>query len=123
MTPTPEADARSAHWQHHIDGWQASGLSAADYCRQHQLTYHCFLYWRRKFVSTTEQPMPAGSATQTQALSSFVAVSPQFVADATDTEESGAGVDLHLRLPNGLEIRNIYHHNLANVRSLLACLS
>ena len=121
MTQTPEAAERSTHWQHHIDGWQASDLSAADYCRQHQLTYHCFLYWRRKFVSTAEQPMPADSATQ--ALSAFVAVSPQSVADATDIEASGAGVALHLRLPNGLEIRNIDGNNLGNVRSLLVCLS
>ena len=40
MTQTHEADARSVHWQHHIDGWQASGLSGANYCRQHQLTYN-----------------------------------------------------------------------------------
>jgi len=116
MTQTPQADARSVHWQHHIDGWQASGLSGANYCRQHQLTYHCFIYWRRKFSSTAEPFVPADSATQ--ALSAFVAVQPQHVAEVTEVNRA----DLHLCLPNGLEIRNIDDNNLGNVRSLLAYL-
>ena len=117
MTQTRKADARSAHWQHHINAWQSSDLSGADYCRQHQLAYHCFVYWRRKFANTTEQQVPMDS--DTQARSAFVTVQPQPITSVTAVN----GADLHLRLPNGLEIRNIYNHNLGNVCSLLACLS
>ena len=47
--------------------------------------------------------MPADSAIQAQALSAFVAVQPQHLADVTEVNSA----DLHLCLPNGLEIHNM----------------
>lgn len=115
MTLKIESEALSAHWEHHIDQCKASGLSGTDYCRQHDLTYHCFIYWRRKFANAmpersdeTEAGNPAPNA--------FVAVRPQPLSGLTEVNSD----DLHLRLPNGLEIRNIYDNNLSHVRSLLA---
>ena len=34
--------ALSARWKQHIEGWQASGLSQAEYCRQHGLNTNTF---------------------------------------------------------------------------------
>ena len=34
--------ALSARWKNHIEGWQASGLSQAEYCRQHGLNANTF---------------------------------------------------------------------------------
>ena len=34
--------ALSALWKQHIKGWQASGLSQAEYCRQHGLNTNTF---------------------------------------------------------------------------------
>ena len=34
--------ALSARWKNHIEEWQASGLSQADYCRQHGLNANTF---------------------------------------------------------------------------------
>ena len=34
--------ALSARWKQHIEGWQASGLSQAEYCRQHGLNANTF---------------------------------------------------------------------------------
>lgn len=117
MTATTEAAARNSHWQHHIDHWQTSDLSGADYCREHGLIYHRFLYWRRKFdPAATEQPVQTDADAQT--LSAFVAVQPPSSLTGF-TEVSGDSDDLHLCLPNGLEIRNIYPNNLDNVRALL----
>lgn len=31
-----------AHWKNHIEAWQASGLSQADYCRRHGLNTNSF---------------------------------------------------------------------------------
>lgn len=35
-------------WHSHLQNCQTSGLSQAEYCRQHNLKYHSFLYWKRK---------------------------------------------------------------------------
>jgi hypothetical protein len=37
------------HWKAHIDAWKASGLKQSQYCRQHDLKLHQFVYWRRKY--------------------------------------------------------------------------
>jgi hypothetical protein len=110
-------ETRSAHWQHHVDHWQASGLSGMAYCRQHELVYHCFVYWRSKLTKVSTDPSGKTDA-ESQAPSAFVAVRSQPLPRSTEV----SGDDLHLRLPNGLEIRNIYHSNLDHVRSLLECL-
>lgn len=115
MTLITEAKARNAHWQHQIDQWQTSGLSGTDYCRQHALTYHCFIYWRRKLANAMTERSDETEA-DGQAPSAFVAVRPQPLSGLAQV----SGDDLHLRLPNGLEIRNIHDNNLSNVRSLLA---
>ena len=38
-------------WQAHISAQAKSGLSRAQYCRQHDLSYHAMTYWQRKLVS------------------------------------------------------------------------
>ena len=37
-----------AYWQAHIRKQQESGLSRAEYCRQHHLSYHALTYWDHK---------------------------------------------------------------------------
>jgi hypothetical protein len=51
-----EIEQKHRNWREHINRWQDSGLSHSEYCRQHGLTYHQFLYWRKKFVPKTEKP-------------------------------------------------------------------
>lgn len=36
------------YWQMHIKAQTKSGLSRAEYCRQHHLSYHAATYWNRK---------------------------------------------------------------------------
>lgn len=36
------------HWQAHLKAWKKSGLSGAEYCRQHNLSYYAFIYWKKK---------------------------------------------------------------------------
>lgn len=36
------------HWQAHVRAMKQSGLSRAEYCRQHNLSYHALNYWHRK---------------------------------------------------------------------------
>ena len=35
-------------WQAHVNALAKSGLSRAEYCRQHNLSYHTMNYWQRK---------------------------------------------------------------------------
>jgi len=36
------------HWQAHVNALGKIGLSRAEYCRQHNLSYHALGYWQRK---------------------------------------------------------------------------
>ncbi len=40
---------RQQFWQQHIDAWQASDASGAAFCKQRDLNYAQFNYWRKKF--------------------------------------------------------------------------
>jgi len=53
------------HWQAHVRALQQSGLSRAEYCRQHKLSYHALAYWQRKLSEpgsnvSTLVPVPFG---------------------------------------------------------------
>jgi hypothetical protein len=38
------------YWKQHIENWRTSGLTQADYCRQHELKNYRFTYWKKRFV-------------------------------------------------------------------------
>ena len=43
----PQKDlAKREIWRERVAGWQASGGSAAEWCRQNKVSYDLFLYWR-----------------------------------------------------------------------------
>jgi len=112
------AHERHHYWQQHINSCQSSGLSGIRYCQLHELTYHCFIYWRRKLTRQApagQQSDPPSSTGQLP--NAFVAVQ----AEALPVVETIALSDsLQLALPNGLVIQNIADSNLGTVRSLLA---
>jgi len=54
--PQELAQKRRA-WNAHITGWQTSRLSQAEYCRRHELKFHQFVYWRRKFTPKPSTPL------------------------------------------------------------------
>lgn len=35
-------------WQAHLKALRKSGLTRAEYCRQHNLSYHALTYWKKK---------------------------------------------------------------------------
>ena len=52
MTRQNNEDCQSLsqrHWKAHLTAQKKSGLSRAEYCRQHQLSYHASTYWNKKF--------------------------------------------------------------------------
>lgn len=40
---------RRRFWQAHIQAWQNSGYSLAEYGKHHNLVYHRLIYWKNKF--------------------------------------------------------------------------
>ena len=38
-------------WKTHLETWEESGLPQKEYCRQHNLIYHRFVYWKARFKS------------------------------------------------------------------------
>lgn len=77
-------------WKAIIKQWQASGLSAAAFCQQHNVVYHNFLYWRRKLGLLVSNKL--------------VPVVPDLPLSMADSVE--------LALPGGLLIRGIHSGNL-----------
>jgi len=113
----PTRNERQQYWQHQIEAYEASGLSGRQYCEQSQLTYHCFIYWRRKLRHAVESNEVAPSKPVTPASPGFIAVRrPSLVSP-----QGEAG--LVLSLPNGLTIGNIQRGTVAWVPDLLAVLS
>ena len=45
-----ELEQKRRDWKAHITNWKASRLSQTEYCRRHELKFHQFVYWRRKFA-------------------------------------------------------------------------
>ena len=50
-------EQKRQYWKTHITNWQASRLSQTEYCRRHELKFHQFVYWRRKFVPKAAVPI------------------------------------------------------------------
>jgi hypothetical protein len=101
MPSSSETEGLAEYWQGHINCWRTSGESQASFCKAHELSYHRFTYWRRKF---DERRSERGG---------FALVKYQ-----------DAGVShLSVALPNGLVVQGIGADNLGVARELLESLS
>lgn len=81
------------HWQHHIDAWQQTQLSQAQYCRSHQLDQSQFSYWKRKVLG----------ASNTSTVSSHFTIAQVEMQHTTST--------LSVTLPNGILIDGVDEMN------------
>ena len=45
-------EQKRAHWKQHIEQWRFSEMTQKAYCQQHDLGYHQFSYWKKRFVQT-----------------------------------------------------------------------
>jgi len=98
---------RAYHWQNNIAQWKISGLSGAQFCKQHELDLAQFYYWKNKSVASSSKAVsdskrPAGFATVV-------------VKDSPRSDES-----LNFTLPNGCAIVGIHSGNVSLVGAILA---
>jgi hypothetical protein len=54
--PTEELDPKEKRqfWEDHVQAWQHSGLTQAEYCRQNNLKNHRWWYWRKRISHPPE---------------------------------------------------------------------
>jgi hypothetical protein len=52
-----EPELKRRDWKAHITNWTVSRLSQTEYCRRHELKFHQFVYWRRKFAPKPPTPI------------------------------------------------------------------
>ena len=48
-------DEKTAYWRQQVDGFQASGLSAKNYCAQEGIAVATLHYWRKRFADAVER--------------------------------------------------------------------
>lgn len=68
-----EAGRKRDYWYEQYQQWQASGLSAAAYCRQSELSTPSFYYWKKVFER--RRTAAASSSSPGQPSSAFIPVS------------------------------------------------
>ena len=107
MPSREESASLASYWKQQIEAWRASKQSQKAFCQAHDLNYHRFGYWRRKFLEQAGE-------TQRQRGRDLVPVT--YAAQA----ETGS---LSLVLPNGLVLQGIATDNLPVVYQLLRRLS
>jgi hypothetical protein len=103
MAEIPDPEDLATYWKGHVEAWKGSGISQIKFCQASGLSYHRFVYWRRKFEGGGRRRRAASSG------SGFTAVDYR-------SETSGG---LTLSLPNGLVVRGICADNVPVVRQLL----
>jgi hypothetical protein len=54
--PQEELDPKEKRqfWEDHVQAWQQSGLTQAEYCRQNNLKNHRWWYWRKRISHPSE---------------------------------------------------------------------
>ncbi len=52
ISRTEELEQKRSYWKQHIDSWQESELTQAEYCRRHNLKHHQLVYWKKRFTHT-----------------------------------------------------------------------
>jgi hypothetical protein len=47
-----QLEQKRTFWKQHIDSWQETGLTQAEYCRRHNLKHYQLVYWKKRFLKT-----------------------------------------------------------------------
>ena len=52
LSRAEQLEQKRSYWKQHIDSWQETGLTQAEYCRRHNLKHHQLVYWKKRFLKT-----------------------------------------------------------------------
>jgi len=87
-----DREARRAYWVGMVREWEGSGESGAAFCRERDLVYSQFMYWRRRLSEPEEEKADAAPSE-----------TPDFVA-LSFADEGAAGCGVRVRLGTGVEL-------------------
>lgn len=104
MKSNETPDTQSPDWPKLLAAWKRSALSGAEFCKQHNLTYHQFVYWKRKL----SKPLSSSASPKQNA---FIKVNSQPVTAAVK--------GLTITLPGGILIEGVNESNVSVLRGIL----
>jgi transposase-like protein len=99
MIDTPRKYTRRSQeeWQALISQWQQSGLSAANFCKQHHLSSASFYKWRQRFEGS-DNPDNKTLATPVTPVTDFIDIT------ALSSTADRQGWNIVLNLGDGLSL-------------------
>lgn len=103
MNTFSDPQSRADFWRAQVTAADATAMSSAQFCKENDLNYSQFMYWRQKLQT------PLTSSPEKKA-SGFVKV---------ESSLSPLGSGLSVSLPNGMQIHGIDSTNVTLVRQLL----
>lgn len=96
----PPSSHKTAYWRRHVAEHRASGLSQADYCRQHKLKPARLTYWICK-LGGERAGQPRAKTSESRR---FVPV--QIVPAASATATPSRGGTVRVMLPDGVVVES-----------------
>jgi hypothetical protein len=96
---------RAAFWQEHLRAWSESGLTQADYCRQHELSAAAFGWWKRQ-LQGKPKPRKRSSGTRWSRRDRQTPVQFVEVQRGPDVKTSANAVAYEVLLSHGRAIRS-----------------
>ena len=52
LSRAEQLEQKRSYWKQHIDSWQETGLTQAEYCKRNNLKHHQLVYWKKRFLKT-----------------------------------------------------------------------
>jgi hypothetical protein len=52
LSRAEQLEQKRSYWKQHIESWQETGITQAEYCRRHNLKHHQLVYWKKRFLRT-----------------------------------------------------------------------
>jgi hypothetical protein len=101
------ARSSARKWEAHVKAQGQSGLSRAEYCRRHNVSYHALAYWQRKLHHSDQPPV-------------LVQVSTAQRATGNPVKQKCSGVSI--RLNNSISIELAKQFSPATLEAVLGVL-
>ena len=113
--------ARGRFWQRHLERWQRSGLSQAQYCRQQRLSGAAFGWWKARLSAESSKRVKPGSLRDetTGQSSPFVELT---LSDSGPTGPGSKEFPYEIAFTPQRCLRLGQHYELERVRQLLVLL-
>jgi len=115
---TKNKTSRRSFWQKHLRAWFQSGLTQADYCRQHELSRAAFGWWKRQLQG---KPKPRRRSPGTKRHHSDHPATVQFVEvqHGPDRDLGGSPAVYEILLSCGRAIRVGHTFDAAVLKRLI----